>query len=61
MLVLTRRTGESIIIGDRLVTIKVIHVTENYIKLGISAPDSLSVHRKEIYDKIKANDNLGNK
>ena len=61
MLVLTRRTGESIIIGDKLVTIKVIHVSENYIKLGISAPEDLSVHREEIYDKIKAKENFGNK
>lgn len=52
MLVLTRKTGESLMIGEA-VEIKVIAVDGNYIKLGISAPRSVSVFRKEVYDKIK--------
>lgn len=52
MLVLTRKTGESLMIGES-VEIKVIAVDGNYIKLGISAPRSVSVFRKEVYDKIK--------
>lgn len=52
MLVLTRKTGESLMIGEGI-EIKVIAVDGNYIKIGISAPRSVSVFRKEVYDKIK--------
>lgn len=51
-MVLTRKTGESLMIGES-VEIKVIAVDGNYIKLGISAPRSVSIFRKEVYDKIK--------
>ena len=53
MLVLTRKTGESLMIGES-VEIKVIAVDGNYIKLGIAAPRTVSVFRKEVYDKIKS-------
>lgn len=52
MLVLTRKAGESLMIGEE-VEVKIIAVDGNYIKLGIAAPRSVSVFRKEVYDKIK--------
>ena len=52
MLVLTRKAGESLMIGENI-EIKVIAVDGNYIKIGIAAPRSVSVFRKEVYDKIK--------
>lgn len=58
MLVLTRNAGESIIIGN---TIKITNLGMNkrgQVKLGIEAPQSISVHREEIYKKIM--DNLNN-
>lgn len=53
MLILTRRIGESIIIGDN-VTVYIYGVKGNQVRLGITAPDDVSVHREEIYEKIKA-------
>lgn len=55
MLVLTRRPGESIIIGKDLVKIKVLSSNGQNVRLGIEAPKELSVHREEIYHCI-AND-----
>ena len=52
MLVLSRKTNESIIVGDN-VEIKIVEVRGEYVKLGISAPRSIPVHRKEIYEAIK--------
>jgi carbon storage regulator CsrA len=52
MLVLTRRIGESLIIADE-VTVTVLGVTGNQIRLGINAPKSVSVHREEIYQRIQ--------
>jgi len=48
MLVLTRRTGESIVIGND-VEVLVVEVKGDYVKLGISAPKSVPVNRKEVY------------
>ncbi len=52
MLALTRKKGESIIIGDN-VEVLVISIQGEQVKLGIVAPKTISVHRKEIYDQIK--------
>lgn len=52
MLILTRRISESIIIGDD-VKITVLGVKGNQVRVGIDAPKHLSVHREEIYDRIK--------
>ena len=56
MLVLTRKLGESIVIGDNI-KVKVIAVHGNQVKLGIEAPVGISVHREEIYIKI-INENI---
>ena len=52
MLILTRRAGESVIIGDD-VKITVLAVKGNQIRLGIDAPRDVSVHREEIYERIQ--------
>lgn len=51
MLVLTRKIDESIVIGDAM-EVKVLAVDGNSVKLGIQAPRSVPVHRKEVYDEI---------
>ncbi len=55
MLILTRKIGETIIIGDNI-TIIILGIKGNQIRIGINAPKEISVHRKEIYIKIN-NDN----
>lgn len=52
MLILTRRTGETLMIGDE-VTVTVLGVKGNQVRLGINAPKLVSVHRKEIYMRIQ--------
>ncbi|MRG84782.1 carbon storage regulator CsrA [Salinibacillus xinjiangensis] len=52
MLVLTRKTGESIVIGDDI-EVKVVGVDGDQIKLGISAPKNVDIHRQEIYQLIQ--------
>ncbi|MEL7536754.1 MAG: carbon storage regulator CsrA [Pseudomonadota bacterium] len=51
MLILTRKVGESIRIGDD-VEITTLGIKGNQVRMGITAPKSVSVHRKEIYDRI---------
>ena len=52
MLILTRRPGETIKIGDD-VEVTVLAVKGNQVRIGITAPKEVAVHREEIYDKIK--------
>ena len=53
MLILTRKIGESLIIGDD-VEITVLSVRGNQVKLGVNAPKEIAVHRQEMYERIKA-------
>ncbi len=52
MLVLTRSVGERLIIGDGEVSIHVLEVRGNQVRIGIEAPRHISVHREEIYQRI---------
>ena len=52
MLVLVRRIGESVVIGDA-VTVKILGIRSGQIKIGIEAPGNLPVHRQEIYARIR--------
>jgi carbon storage regulator len=52
MLVLTRKTNESIMIGDNI-EIKVLDVRENQVKIGVKAPRDITVHRMEVYLAIQ--------
>ncbi len=52
MLLLTRKLGENIRIGDD-VKITIVEVKGNHVKLGIDAPPSVKVHREEIYERIQ--------
>ena len=56
MLILTRRVGESVMIGDE-VTVTVLGVKGNQVRLGVNAPKDVAVHREEIYQRI-ANEQL---
>ncbi|MSP53440.1 MAG: carbon storage regulator [Gammaproteobacteria bacterium] len=52
MLILTRRVGETLMIGDE-VTVTVLGVKGNQVRIGVNAPKDVSVHREEIYRRIE--------
>ena len=53
MLILTRRVGETLMIGEE-VTVTVLGVKGNQVRIGVNTPRDVAVHREEIYDRIKA-------
>ena len=58
MLILTRRVGETLMIGDE-VTVTVLGVKGNQVRIGINAPKNVAVHREEIYQRIKGENEPG--
>ena len=53
MLILTRRVGETVVIGNN-VTVTVLGVKGNQVRLGVKAPKDITVHREEIFERIQA-------
>jgi len=58
MLILTRRVGETLMIGDE-VTVTVLGVRGNQIRIGVDAPKDVAVHREEIYERIQTEKVVG--
>ena len=58
MLILTRRVGETVMIGND-VTVTVLGVKGNQVRVGINAPKNVAVHREEIYERIKREQGMG--
>jgi len=60
MLILTRKLGESLMIGDGniedIVKLKILGIKGNQVRIGIDAPKEVSVHRKEIFERIQQQD-----
>lgn len=52
MLILTRRVGESLMIGDDI-NVTVLGIRGNQVRIGVNAPKNVAVHREEIYERIK--------
>ena len=58
MLILTRRVGETVMIGNE-VTVTVLGVKGNQVRIGVNAPRDVAVHREEIYERIKREEQEG--
>jgi len=58
MLILTRRVGETVMIGND-VTVTILGVKGNQVRVGINAPKNVAVHREEIYERIKREQQQG--
>ncbi len=58
MLILTRRVGETVMVGDD-VTVTVLGVKGNQVRIGVNAPKDVAVHREEIYERIKKEQEQG--
>jgi carbon storage regulator len=59
MLILTRRVGETLMIGDEI-TVTVLGVKGNQVRIGVNAPKDVAVHREEIFDRIKLEESQKN-
>jgi carbon storage regulator len=57
MLILTRRVGETLMIGEA-VTVTIMAVNGNQVRIGINAPKDVAVHREEIYERVKRGDDF---
>ncbi len=53
MLILTRRVGETLMIGDE-VSVTVLDVKGNQVRIGVEAPKEVEVHREEVYERVQA-------
>ena len=60
MLILTRRVGESLMVGDEI-TVTVLGVKGNQVRIGVNAPRDVAVHREEIYNRIQEDEPPKNK
>jgi len=58
MLILTRRVNEKLMVGDD-VTVTVLSISGNQVRIGINAPRHVPVHREEIYEKVKRQEAAG--
>jgi carbon storage regulator len=58
MLILTRRVGESVVIGEDVI-VTVLGVKGNQVRIGINAPKTVAVHREEIFERIKSGRTAG--
>jgi carbon storage regulator len=60
MLILTRRVGESVVIGEDVI-VTVLGVKGNQVRIGINAPKTVAVHREEIFERIKNSQGTGDR
>lgn len=59
MLILTRRVGETIVIGEEDFKVTVLGVKGNQVRIGVTAPKNVPVHREEVYERIQQERNRG--